>query len=284
MLAGVLSVMSAALWKSRPFWAFAGVTSAFGAGVAYDRFKAAEIRKAFMAEAMNFGAQPLLEHESPQLIALYCMSPTTDVNDAIKSNFRRYSVELLTAAGIDYVWGTDLNCEQVTKEWNRQAQEANQPELMLEGEKHFSVAELQEHLLKPNLREYFGRVNIDSSLWNKLREQMNEKRGWQTPYFVALNESSLTSIQSLTETILLEPLPVIPTPKPTWWQRLTLQKPLLKTQSLPPQPEFFLFPCELPNSLVARFTRYFFGQRQVVSSIGASTLQLIRHVNKVPNA
>lgn len=274
-------VMSSALWKSRPFWAFAGVTGAFGAGVTYDRFKAAELRKAFMDEAREFGAQPLLEHESPQQIALYSINGTSDAADAIKSNFRRYSVELLTAAGIDYVWAADLNCEQVKKDWNRQAQETNQPELMLEGEKQISLAEVEENLLKTSLKEYFGRVGIDSGLWKSLREQV--KRGWQSPFFVALNESTMAAVKAQTEAVLLEPLSEAPIPKQTWWQRLTLQKPISITKTSPPPPEFILLPCELPSGLFSRFTRYCFGQRQVVESIGTSTLQLIRHINNKSN-
>lgn len=270
--------MASALWKSRPFWAFSGVTGAFGATVAHDRLKAAELRKALMAEAREFGAQPILEHESPQLIALYSINGTIDASDAIKSNFKRYSVELLTAAGIDYVWAANLNCEQVTKDWNRQAQETNQPELMLEGDKQFSLAEVEERLLKPNLKEYFGRANSDSGLWKSLREQV--KRDWQTPFFVALNESTLTALQAQTDAVLLEPLTEAPIPKQTWWQRITLQKPVSITKTSPLRPELILLPCELPNGLFARFTRYCFGQREVVESIGTSTLQLIRHINK----
>ena len=108
--------------------------------MAYDRFKAKQLLEEFMAEARKYGQMPILESQQPQCLSLFFMAADLDASEALKKHFKQYSVQLLTAAGIDYVWAVAVDAEQVSKEWNRAAQDANTPEKMLDEGKRIESA------------------------------------------------------------------------------------------------------------------------------------------------
>jgi hypothetical protein len=278
--------MSSSIWKSPTFWAFAGVSGGVASGAAYDRFKAKQLTEEFMTQARQYGQKPLYEGQHPPCLSLFALAPDSDASEAIRSLFKQYAVKILTAAGVDYVWAVAGDQEQVTKEWNRIAQDSNAPEKMLDEGKLVDSAVLREQILKNTLLAHLGRqVSFSDSLWSSVQEKLvQQQRPW-SPNFVALSESTLTGLSECLSEIKSE-LPLdaekpMPASKRTWFSR---------TQELPSKPvdpsilhldciSLRLLNCEQPMSFMNRTWRFLFGQCELVRSVGTSTMSIIRSLN-----
>ncbi len=273
---------SSPIWKSSKFWAFVGVSGSFAGGIAYDRFNAKQLFDEFMAEARKYGQLPILEGQQPQCISLFALTADSDAAEALKTNFKSYSVKLLTAAGIDYAWAVAIDPEQVTKEWNRAAQDANTPEKMLDEGKRLEGGLIREQLLNNSLLVRLGRqVQFSDTLWSSIQAKLVQKPFW-SPNFVALNQSTLTTLSESLAEIKAEPfdVPEEPTPKRSWFSRTQpvtkiVDPSLLHLDAI----NLRLLNCEQPMSFKHRVWRYLFGQTELVRELGTPTMSLIRSLN-----
>lgn len=276
------------IWKSKPFWAFASVSSAIAGAVAYDRYCAKQLLDEFTAEAQKFGEEPLLENQQSQSISLFVLAKDSDASDALRAHFKRYALQLLTIAGVDYVWAVNVDPEKVTKAWNQVAQEANSPEQMLDEGRQIEPETIHQQFLKNELLQRMGKqVTLSDGLWERVKEKLVPKKSW-SPHFVALNKSTLSSLSDCLTEIRRRETEAGPefreeTPKKrSWfsWSRNGPAAPSVKARLLTlDDVSLELLDCERSLSLKDRAWRHLFGQTELVRSIGGSTLSLIRKLN-----
>lgn len=90
--------------KSKAFWAFSGITGSIGAALTYDKIETDRIRREFIEEAEKIGSAPLKDGEHERKISLLLFTENGESEQDLKDIFKKYSVDLLTKAGIDYQW------------------------------------------------------------------------------------------------------------------------------------------------------------------------------------
>lgn len=285
--------------KSKAFWSFSTVFSGISGAVAYDRYEASLLRKKFMAEASEYGKQPLASSESPRSLNFVLLSADSTHHRALRDNFRIFAVELLTVAGVDYKWIVEADGDEVARKWDELARETNKPELMLEGTDKttttgslISREELKINILKPSIKALLSRtpfvptINPPSdpkeAIWTLLRQNF-------CSFSVAESPIEIVTFDHFTQEAIADEIKValesIPEGEPriieskktrSWFSRS--KKTDLSQQQLPVLPTVSLFhiPLEFSQTLSARLKRFLFGQRELTQTIGEAVLEIIR--------
>jgi hypothetical protein len=105
----------ASILRSKAFW---GITSAAGgiaAAVTYDNIRIKEFREGLLAEASEFGSMPSTGDQERKVSLVLFATDSEDLKNQ-KALFRKYSVDLLTKAGIDYQL-IELDASQLDKKF-----------------------------------------------------------------------------------------------------------------------------------------------------------------------
>lgn len=281
--------------RSKGFWAFALGGGSFAAAIARDRFLAHQLHVAHMDEARKFGAEPLADTSRLRQLKLFLLASSDAEATAIRECFRRHVVELLTVAGVDYKWVVVVDGEGAARVWNSAAQEANEPELMLEsgGPAAARIApdELRDGVLASILQRQVGEMGEDDkrrSIWKKLQRHYNTDvalhEGPASSHGPVPPHDGFVSFNSLTRdaliNVLATDLPVeTPVPPPaSWLSRLFSRRPA--SISIPPSPPAIILlahvPCDHSQNMWPRFRRFCFGQRELTERIEGAVMTIIR--------
>lgn len=276
------------LLKSKFFWSFSLVAGGASSAVAYDRYEAHCLRESFMAEAREYGREPLPLSEQPRCLSFFLLSPSATDHRATRQIVRSHALDLLTAAGVDYRWVVEVDGEEAKGKWDEAARERNEPELMRE-QQSIPLEELKSnillHVLQANLNGHrdsaSSAADSDKShqLWESLRSVYTQNPAtWPSGSggFVAVDSVTAGALQAaLSEprVLLSAAEPVKPAAK-SWWSRAVSSPPApAPAASLP---LLYQFPCTLSQSPLSRLQRFLFGQREVTRAVGEAVLQCIR--------
>lgn len=283
------SIHMTSILKSKAFWSFAGVSGSLGSVVAYDRYQAHLLEQELMQEASNYGRQPLYSHQNPSSVALFLLARDDTQHQAIRETFRKFAVQLLTVAGIDYKWILEVDGEAARKKWDQMARDSNQPELMFEENSNgIPLQDLKTNLLVPLLRNIFNRKAEETSpalLWPQLRSAFEGPREIGSECFVALDPFTFEALNSELSELMnpinnTEEIPPVTTAKSSFLSRLfkSTSKPATTANptASPDQIQVQLVPCDYPQGALQRLKRFLFGQHELTRLVGQSVMQVIR--------
>ena len=107
--------MSRPWWKSKTVWVIGGAIESVGSYIAYDRWRAKQIREALLQEARAYGETPVTLDEQPRRVTILAIASDRKALRDQKLLWKTYGAELLTVAGIDYQW-MELDCATIDKE------------------------------------------------------------------------------------------------------------------------------------------------------------------------
>lgn len=100
--------------RSKSFWAVGSVAGLLGLAVWRDQQKAQAILDLNLEQAELLGAAPLSPSQPLRRISLVHFYPATDTGARERQLFRRYAVEILSRAGVDYQW-VELDAARLAK-------------------------------------------------------------------------------------------------------------------------------------------------------------------------
>jgi hypothetical protein len=286
---------TSAILKSKAFWSFATVSGTIGSFVGYDRYHANLARQEFLKEATKYGQQPLYPHQTPSRVALFLLASDTILHKATRESFRKFAVELLTAAGIDYTWAVDVDGEEARLKWDNLARDSNQPELMFEeSSQGIPLKDLKTHILTPLIYTFFNRRTAlyeaeEQPLWPQLRSAFHGFIAPETKTFIALDPFSHEALTStLQELKVAEDSNdlVSPISTPTSFLSRLFGSSNQKSQPLLPPKSLesiavHKVPCELPQGAFQRLGRFLFGQAELTRMIGESVMKIIREEEQI---
>lgn len=264
--------------KSKAFWSFTAVSGGIGSVVAFDRYESARLRQNFLDAARVYGSEPLLPHQQPRRLSFFLVSPDAEHRRACLVTLKRYALEILTAAGVDYCWVLQVDAQEAKVKWDEAAQEANKPELMTEeGKSALNINDLFENILKPQLNSNSSDDSKDDKVcWKSLREKYAAvPLGIGSDGFVCFDQTSFNRLQF--ELQNLKQPAVAETPaKGSWWKRASSPPLPLPPKITPENVKLYFIPCDWPQSPLARLQRFLFGQREMTRTIGEAVLKCIR--------
>lgn len=92
------------LLKSKGFWTFAALGGTTTLLLLNDRHQCASLRHELQAQAAKMGEEPLRDDDHPRRITIVACARDAEMLKRQEDLFRKYAVDLLTRAGVDYQW------------------------------------------------------------------------------------------------------------------------------------------------------------------------------------
>lgn len=152
------------LLKSKAFWAFSGVTGSIGAALTYDKLETDHIRRVFIEEAEKIGSAPLKDGEHERKISLLLFTENGETEQDLKDIFRKYSVDLLTKAGIDYQWiefvGSRLDKTYYELKKEKEIKEIPDGEVPPMEEKAKPAFFTSDNFIRPLVKSWFSAATV----------------------------------------------------------------------------------------------------------------------------
>lgn len=252
--------------KSKAFWALTGGATAVAGALTYDKWETKKARDQFKLEAQKHGEVPWREGDRERKISLVLFSADTESAQKQKEVFQKYSVDLLTKAGIDYQW-VSLGAADLDK---RYYQDLKEKEIREAPEGQLPAAEEAKK----------GRVFDDSFVRPMMRSwllDLNSREPTECrPYSDGLKDQIFSESYVRPTSALFFTDGIVAMNPGTFRSLLWGFHDWFKDGHKPEdvEPTCALINCEFPTGMLKRM--YFaFNSRQIAKAVGEETMAVI---------